>query len=579
MLEILNSKKVPVIFILFILISSGSIFITPATQASEVSEFPYPGDDWSWSMIGTRYAHQLGEKGDGVVIAVLDTGVDYTHPDLQDKMWEGIGYDFVNDNDDPMDNDGHGTHVAGIISSVAPNAQLMALKVIEEEGGRWQEVSEAIRFARNNGADIISMSFGAKRSPLSRLIEMRIDNAYSDGIFLTAAAGNQNTNDEYYPAAYNSVMAVSAIDSNKEKASYSNYGDWIELTAPGGDTGDRIISTVSDGEYGHKRGTSMACPYVAGAAALKMGAFPELSNVEVRETLWDEAIELEGPQEHFGYGLVNTYRAAGGTTPTPPRYLEAETGDGWVDISWEEPWDIGISEIDEYRLYRGISEDEMTLSYETSDVNQMNYLDEGVINDQLYYYYITAVNSEGESHPSEYKTVVPRESPVKPSEPRGLQIKETTEGVRLTWSAPLDDGGSSLTEYRIYRGTSADNLNFIDVVTPAYRNYVDKDLEKDTTYYYAVSAVNSEGESGLSEFVNLTTTVEHVEDYTITDSPPLPPRERESPIPFYEGDTILFILGVIVIAAVGWTGYIYYKHFKKVKERKKKKQQSGKKRY
>ncbi len=578
MVETLYSKKIPVILILFILVTPALVFINSETQASEIGEFPYPGDDWSWSMIGTQYAHQLGEKGDDVLVAVLDTGIDYTHPDLEDKMWDGIGYDFVNGDEDPMDEDGHGTHVAGIISSVAPEAELMALKVVEEEGGSWQEVSEAIRFARDYGADIITMSFGGERSPLSRAVEMQIGHAYDrDDTLFVSSAGNDNTDNEYYPAAYDNVIAVSAIDSNKEKASYSNYGDWIELTAPGGDSGDRIMSTLPDDGHGEKMGTSVACPYVAGVAALRKGAFPGSSNQDIRESIRDTAIELEGPKVHFGHGLVNAYQAAGGVTPTPPMNLNGEAGDGLIELNWEEPWDQGITDIEEFHIYRGTSPENMDIIYETEEAHKIEYLDEDVINEQLYYYHITALNSEGESYPSEEITIIPRESPTHPSEPRNLEAEETTEGIRLTWDKPFDDGGSTLTEYRIYVGTESDDLDYIASIDSSESWYLDRDLETNTTYHYAVTSVNEEGESGFSNQISQIYSLELDDaDPPPNEYPPLQPYEDYPLIPFVNMEPMIFILVVIFSISLAWLTFVYYREYKRKVEREKKKRRTQK---
>jgi len=356
----MKKQKLTVMMIVFILFLSfsGLATIGETADASEEGEFPYPGDPWAWEMLGTQYAHQMDEYGDDVLVAVLDTGIDYNHPDLEDKMWEDIGYDFVNNNDDPMDEDGHGTHVAGIVSSMAPEAELMALKVIEEEGGDWIDLAQAIQYAHDNGADIITMSLGAQGSSLGHLIELRIDAAYEDGILLTAAAGNDDNDDEYYPAAYDSVMGISAVNNTKQKAYYSNYGDWVEIAAPGGDLEKLVYSTLPDESYGNKIGTSMACPFVTGAAALRMGAEPEESNKEVREVLQETAIDLSD-ENYYGYGLVNAYLAAGGEVPTPVQDFSQETGDSVVNLKWDEPWSEGLSSVEGYRIYRGTEDEEI----------------------------------------------------------------------------------------------------------------------------------------------------------------------------------------------------------------------------
>ncbi len=494
MVKMISKKFTVVAIVLLILFSFGGLATVEGTaDTSEQGEFPYPGDPWAWEMIGTQYAHQLGEYGDGVRVAILDTGIDYNHPDLEDKMWEGTGYDFVNDDEDPMDEDGHGTHVAGIVSSIAPEAELMALKVIEEEGGRWQEVSQAIRFARNNGADIISMSFGGERSPLAEAIRIQINFAYTrDDILLTAAAGNDDTDDQYYPAAYENVAAISAVDENKDKAHYSNYGDWIEMAAPGGDTERPVFSTILDGSYGNKMGTSMACPFVTGVAALRMGARPEESNDEVEEVLRETAIDI-GDEYYYGHGLVNAYLAAGGEVPTPPQNVAQYTGDSVVDLEWDEPWEEGSSSIDGYRIYKGIRGEEKE-QIDNVGSGQVSYEDTDVENEVNYGYYVTAFNDEGESFKSDTVWATPREEPVVPGQPRNVKADLLSDGIEISWDAPFDDGSSPITSYVIYREEEGGEKELLEEVDGETFAYFDETIRSDTEYRYSVSAINEEGE-------------------------------------------------------------------------------------
>ncbi len=482
----------------------AGVSIDTYEEYGEEAEFPYPGDDWAWSMIGTGYAHQMGEYGDGVRIAVLDTGIDYNHPDLEDKMWEDIGYDFVDNDDDPMDHHGHGTHVAGIISSVAPEAELMALRVIEEEGGDWIDLSQAVEYARDNGADIISMSFGGQDSPMARATEIQIQNAYTfDDILHVAAAGNADSDEEFYPAGYDSVISVSAVDSDGEKASYSNYGDWIEMAAPGGDSQDRISSTLPDESYGEKIGTSMAAPFVTGAAALRRSLKPQESNDEVREFLQETAIDI-GDEELYGYGLVNAYRAAGGEVPTMVQELKVEPDDSRVDLSWELPWYPGVSEIEGFRIYRG--EDEGDLEYiEDTGVNETYYEDSEVENEAIYYYSVTAFNEEGESFRVTPIRAVPREEPIEPFAPEDVEAELLEDGIKIRWEEPIDDGGSPIIGYNIYREGENGEMEFLIELDGETHEHLDETINPDTEYRYAVSAVNDvgEGERSYSHWVEV----------------------------------------------------------------------------
>lgn len=492
-------KRTVVLLAISLLITSTISTSIPANstaytiETTDTNPFPYPGDDWAWQMIGTEYAHRRGEYGDDVVVAVLDTGIDYNHPDLKDKMWEDIGYDFVNDNDDPMDNDGHGTHVAGIVASVAPEAKLMALKVIEEQDGRWIEMSKAIRYARENGADIITMSFGGERSPMSRAIQIQMNFAYQQDILMVAAAGNENTDEKTYPAANDQVIGVSALDNNMDKASYSNYGDWIELSAPGGGSGGGVYSTVPDSSYSYKAGTSMACPFVTGAAALMISKNPGLTVESIRDGLREQAVDLGEPGKDplFGYGMVNAYRAAGGRKPTPPRDFTAKGDNDKIELSWNVPWDEGDSPVEGYRMYRGTTKDSLSFYVELG-APRLNYTDDEVEEGQRYYYHITAFSDEGEGMKSDVTSASIGETIITPSEPTNVTTVMVERGVEVSWNRPQDDGGDMLTGYNVYRDTEM-------IASVESLEYLDEDIEAGKEYNYTVTAVNSAGEGDHSE--------------------------------------------------------------------------------
>ncbi|MFP4000552.1 MAG: S8 family serine peptidase [Thermoplasmata archaeon] len=532
-----SSNGTKVLLVVFILTSSAVFFPLVGSESLEVkevsgtAEFPYPGDDWAWEMIGTPYAHRINETGEDVRIAVIDTGIDHTHPDLEDKMWTNSdekpdngmdddgngyiddyhGYDFVDDDPDPMDEHGHGTHVAGIISSIAPEAELMALRVIEEQGGDWIDLAQAIEYARDNGADIITMSLGSKKSTLGRLIEMQISAAYEEGILLTAAAGNNNESEKFYPAGYEEVISVSAVNSTKQKAYYSNYGDWIELAAPGGGTEKRVYSTLPNESYGNLIGTSMACPFVTGSAALRFSAKPGETNVDVRNFMQDTAIDL-GNEQYYGHGLVNAYRAAGGEVPTSVQRLESDPGDSIVNLSWDDPWHEGASQIDGFRIYRGEYEQGMEMIEEVGP-EQNHYEDISVENDLTYQYKVTAINDNGEGLESEVVLATPRGEPVAPSEPRDVAGELLEGGVELTWENPIDDGGSNLTNYNIYRKTSDDEeMTWIGKVDKEKTTYLDETVLPEKEYTYGVTAESDVGESepALTESIPVPETFEPV---------------------------------------------------------------------
>lgn len=263
----------------------------------------------------------LNSTGKNITIAVIDTGIDYNHPDLKTNVIGGIS--FVRKIRSFMDDNGHGTHVAGTIAAlnnsigvvgVAPDAKLLGVKVLDRTGSGYMSwVIAGIDWAADpaNNVDVITMSLGGGPS---EALNTSVNNAYKLGIVVVAAAGNEN-GAIIYPAAYASAIAVTATDSSNIRASFSNYGPEAELAAPG----VSIYSTWKGGGYNTISGTSMATPHVTGVVALML-ANPESCNTddivgctpsEVRTKLQNSAKDLgdSGWDKYFGYGLVNAYNA------------------------------------------------------------------------------------------------------------------------------------------------------------------------------------------------------------------------------------------------------------------------------
>ncbi len=252
-------------------------------------------------------------KGSGVKVAVIDTGIDYTHPDLA-ANYHG-GYDFVNVDTDPMDDFGHGTHVAGTIAAaddgtgfigVAPDASIYALKALDSNGCGWaSDINAAIDWAIVNEMDIVSMSLGGSTDFVS--MRKLCQEANDEGIVLVAASGNGYGCSVSYPAAYGTVIAVSATSVIDNCASFSNIGEEVELSAPG----VNIRSTAPGGGYDSKSGTSMAAPHVSGLAALLLSADNTLDTLEVRIILSSTSTDLgdKGKDVYFGNGLINASAA------------------------------------------------------------------------------------------------------------------------------------------------------------------------------------------------------------------------------------------------------------------------------
>jgi subtilisin family serine protease len=274
------------------------------------------------------------ETGDSdIVIAIPDTGVDYNHPDLEGNIWinndeipdNGIdddgngfiddirGWDFFNDDNDPIDDYGHGTQCSGIASAVTNNSigiagvcwncKIMTLKFLNSDGeGSPADAASAITYAVDNGADVISMSWGSTGK--STALEDALDYAYSKGVVLVAAAGNDNGNSKFYPAGYDNVIAVAATDSDDEKTGFSNYGSWIDVAAPG----IGIFSTRLSENYGYMSGTSASCPHVTGLVGLILSKNPSFTEEEVRTIIHSTTDDVNS-DDYIGIGRINAYKA------------------------------------------------------------------------------------------------------------------------------------------------------------------------------------------------------------------------------------------------------------------------------
>lgn len=276
---------------------------------------------WGINRVGSRLVNAAGNTGQGVKVAILDTGIDMEHEDLS-KNVKG-GYNLVDNNDDASDLNGHGSHVAGIIAAldndigvvgVAPDAHIYSVKVLDYAAtGSASDMVAGIQWAVENKMQIINMSLGSDNDSIS--FRRSVEKAYNSGILVVSAAGNSGNimgtgNSMDYPAKYPETVSVGATDINDKRARFSSTGPSLELSAPGVD----IPSTLPGNKYGTLSGTSMASPYVAGVAALIMKANPGMSNTEVRIRLQITAQTISkngfvAKKDLYGYGLVDAIKA------------------------------------------------------------------------------------------------------------------------------------------------------------------------------------------------------------------------------------------------------------------------------
>ncbi|MCP4397397.1 MAG: S8 family serine peptidase [bacterium] len=267
-----------------------------------------------------------------IMIAVIDTGVDYRHEDLSGKVVKG--YDFVNEDYDPMDDNGHGTHVAGVAGGIANNGRgiagvcrdctILAVKVVTADGaGSNSWIANGIANAVNLGARVLNLSLGGLDN--SNTIRIAVEQAYKQGAIIIAASGNDGSGVPMYPAALSETISVGATGRYGDKTSFSNYGNTLELAAPG----ESIYGTVPGNRYEAWNGTSMASPHVAGAAALLLSRNPALSNTQVRQLLASTATDLgpSGRDSYFGFGRIDV-RAALSQVPDSNGNVPNNPGSG-----------------------------------------------------------------------------------------------------------------------------------------------------------------------------------------------------------------------------------------------------------
>jgi subtilisin family serine protease len=283
-------------------------------SANQPNDMLYARYQWNLPAIDTLPGWDVSKGSSDVLVAVIDTGVDLDHLDLQNRVVQGLN--VIDPEKPPIDDVGHGTHVAGVISALVNNEEgvagiswynnILPVKVLDETGaGSTYSVAQGIIWATDQGAKVINMSLGNYAE--AKFLHDAIRYAFDRDVVLIAASGNDNTEQPGYPAAYPEVFAVAATDAEGRKAPFSNYGDYIDVAAPG----VSIASTYPGNHYAALSGTSMASPHVTALAALIRSANPQLTNLEVMDIMRQTATDLGEPGKdiYFGYGQIDIARA------------------------------------------------------------------------------------------------------------------------------------------------------------------------------------------------------------------------------------------------------------------------------
>ncbi len=326
-----------------------------------------PDADMDWQEAWTNEANLFPTNE--VIVAVIDTGVDYTHLDITNRMWKNtgeipgdgldndgngyvddvFGYDFYYDDGDPMDLESeggsHGTHVAGTIAAEAdnhygivgvnPHAKIMALKFLGEGGGFTDDAIAAIIYAVDNGAQILNNSWGG--GAWQQSLQDAVDYAVTNGVVFVAASGNSDSGSPFYPATYRGVISVNALNWNDEKAGYSNYGWFTDVSAHGSEVVSLKCHDYNDdglvvsNDFVVYHGTSMACPQTAGALALLYAKYPGL-----HPYLYERVLEVTCDTEMLTNAVNSEYDGElGAGRINVNRLINEDVDTGFLRVMWD----------------------------------------------------------------------------------------------------------------------------------------------------------------------------------------------------------------------------------------------------
>jgi serine protease len=492
---------------------------------------PSFGSLWGMANIKAPLAWDTSTGAADFVVADIDSGADYDHPDLAANIWtntgeipgNGIdddkngyvddvhGWDFAYNDDDPFDGAGHGTHTAGTIGAVGNNGvgvvgvnwhiQVMVLKFLNDSGSGYTSAAvSALNYAVAKGVKVSNNSWGG--GGYSTSLYNAINNARSAGHLFIAAAGNNGTNNDitpFYPASYNlgNIISVAAIDVNDNKASFSNYGATsVDLGAPG----VSILSTTPHNTYSYYSGTSMATPHVAGVAALVYALNPGWSYAQVRDRILGTVrpVASMAGRTVTGGAVDAAAAVAGSPPPVPPA---APSGLGATAVSSSQinlAWTDNASNEDGFKIERctGIGCSDFT-QIATASTNATSYSNTGLSAETAYTYRVRAYNAAGDSGYSNTASATTLAAP------SGLTATaESSSQINLSWT----DNSNNEDGFKIERSpTGSSSWVQIATVGANVLTYSNTGLSANTTYYYRVRAYNTAGNSSYSNTDSATT--------------------------------------------------------------------------
>jgi thermitase len=499
----------------------------PMTTCSTPDD-PYFGSQYSHSKAQTSAAWDLWKPNASVTVAVIDTGVDSTHPDLVNKMVRNAqgavdGYNALTlTAGTALDDHGHGTHCAGIAAAQINNGsgvagvcgwtgsaaqtdvgtKILPVKCLDASGsGSSSNVADGIVWAADHGARILSLSVGGGST---QTLADAVTYAWSRGCLVVAAAGNSASSIRQYPAGYPEALAVAATSSTDTLASYTNYGSWVQTAAPG----DAILSTlpvyattVGVTGYGSMSGTSMATPFVAGEAALLLSFNPSLTNAQLKNLIVSN-VDAYTPYLSrtlaTGAGRVNVLKAlvaagASQSAPGAPGSLAATAGAGQVTLSW-----TSAANALSYNVKRSTTAGGPYTVIASGGVS-LSYTDKAVVGGTTYYYVASATNAAGEGANSNEAGAKP--TAVLPVAPTAVKASAGKVSVSLTWTQSTTAG---ITGNKVYRSTTSGGPYTLAATLAKTTKATITGLTKGVKYYFRVTALVGTVESAYSAEVSAT---------------------------------------------------------------------------
>lgn len=470
---------------------------------------------WGPTNIKAPQAWDIQKGSSSVIIAVVDSGVDLNHEDLKNRVI--YGHDYVDGDDVPSDELGHGTHVAGIIGAQTNNSlgvagvnwdcRILVIRVLNSSNyGTAANFTSGVIYAADHGAKVINLSLALDGGSNAALADAILNYAHNTkGCVVVAAAGNDGDGTIRYPAANDGVISVASVNRYDARASYSNANAYVDVCAPGGDGSshslDRIYSTMPSyhvtmndsgyyNDYDSMQGTSMATPFVAGFAGLIFAQNPTWTNASVEAMVLSSVDHLGSGvagtrNDIFGYGRINLYKAFNTTPPAPPTSPTSRQYNHQVIVGWTAS---PTSNLGKYYVYRSLSAAGPFTLVGSTDAATLNYTDT-VTQEITYYYKISAVDaSDLESALSgQTSLTVTFTLPAPPTSPTSRQ---NSHQVIVGWTASTQ---ANIEKYYVYRSLAAAGpftlIGSTDATTLSYTDTV----TQPGTYYYKISALNALG--------------------------------------------------------------------------------------